>query len=251
MMKTNCIRPRLEPGQAHTDLRRAVSLMAAALAMMAVTVLGQGLESTLQQKSLAFPHVVTGPSVETVICVTNRGDTAYRGAIRFWRGSNQEWNPAVNGERTFNSTLFIMVESGETRIFRIGPNTSLEAGAALISAEDLSQGNLIEGNLTYFVGADQHDSVGISPSFGLFRSVIPFEDFASVGPALANPNLNSPAEVTLRLLDEFGGEEESELQVLPGRSHEARFLSEIFSAEVGAGKVEVESNQPILGTALL
>jgi len=37
---------------------------------------------------------------------------------------------------------------------------------------------------------------------------------------------------------------------LPGRSHEARFLSEIFSTQVGTGKVEIESTVPILGTAV-
>ena len=80
----------------------------------------------------------------------------------------------------------------------------------------------------------------------LYRSVVPFEDFQAVGLALANPKPGSRAMVRLRLLDEQGRVERE----LTGRSHEASFLSEISSTEVETGKVEIESDRAILGTAV-
>ncbi len=229
---------------------RTFLLAAAVLAVLVATAPGQTLEETLPQKNLAFAHVATGPTIETVICATNRGDSVYRGSIRFWRGAGQDWNPAVNGARISGSALNITVGPGETRAFRITGDSLQEAGAAVIVAADQSQSNFIEGNLTYSIEGHQYDSVGIAPSVGLYRSVIPFEDFAAVGLALANANPSSPADVTLRLMDDFGVELESSVRVLPGRSHEAKFLHEIFSMGVEMGKVEIESAVPILGTAV-
>jgi len=250
MKKADSGSGRLQPGSIRTDPGLTFLPMAAILAMLVATVPGQTLEETLPQKNLAFAQVATGPSIETVICTTNRGDSVYRGCLSFWKAAGQEWNPVVNGVRISGSALNIAVGPGETRVFRITGDSLQEAGAAMIVAADQSQTNFIEGSLTYSIEGRDYDSVGIAPSVGLFRSVIPFEDFAAVGLALANPNPSSPAEVTLRLMDDLGAERESSVRVLPRRSHEARFLHEIFSTEVQMGRVEIESTEPILGTAV-
>ena len=219
------------------------------LTTLLLTSTGQSLGIVLQQKDLAFPQIVVGPSVETVICLTNRGVAGYRGRIEFWRGSDPDWNPVVNGTRVFGSGLDIFVDSKMTEVFIVKDDLSA-AGAAVILADDSSQDNFIEGNLTYSIGGHTNDSVGISPSVELYQSTIPFEDFDTVGLALANANNHQRAEVTIRLVDDQGEEREDVFRSLSPRYHQATFLSELFSTEVGTGKIELESDIPILCTAV-
>jgi len=38
--------------------------------------------------------------------------------------------------------------------------------------------------------------------------------------------------------------------LLAERSHEAKFLHEVFTARLGAGNIEIESNSPVVATAV-
>jgi hypothetical protein len=76
-----------------------------------------------------------------------------------------------------------------------------------------------------------------------------FHDFSAVGLALANPDIQKNTMVTLILYDDTGLEIERSTRTLLGRSHEARFLAEIFDAHVSVGTVELESNVSIFASA--
>jgi hypothetical protein len=207
---------------------------------------GQG----LQQKDLMFPQVATGPTIETTICVTNRGSATYRGTLQFWKGQSEVWNPVVNDRPVTDSRTEIAIEPGETKILRIAKGASLIAGAAALRADDLSQDNFVEGNLVYSIDGQGYDSVGIAPSREFYASVLPFADISAVGVAIANPAAWESAVVRLRLFDTEGTLQETVVRLLAERSHEARFLTELFSAHVNAGKVEIESDNPIIATAV-
>ena len=210
---------------------------------------GTGVAQSLQQKDLSFAQVAAGPDIETVLSVTNPGGAEYLGTITFWRGSSSEWNPIVNGERTVGSEVAVEIEPGETRVLRI-TDTLLKAGAAQIRATSSELDNFIEGNLTYEILGYDVDSVGIAPATELYRSAIPFEEFSTVALALARTRADHSSAVTLRLIDQSGIEVETVTRMLPGRSHEARFLSEIFTSRIETGKVDIESTRPIIGTAI-
>ncbi len=238
--------PHWKPCRSSINARR---MGLAWLLACAALALGELRAQNLQQKDLAFAHVAAGGNYETILSVTNGGHSEYRGTLHFWKGSSQDWDPIVNGTRVSGSLIEVGVSAGETRIFRIN-DSSLTVGAAFLVASDMSQENLIEGNLTYIMNGNNRDSVGIAPSVDLYKTVIPFEDFSTVGLALANADALHVKVVNLRLIDREGREIESATRVLAGRSHEARFLSEIFSSTIYTGKVEIDSSGPIIGTAV-
>ena len=203
----------------------------------------------LPQKDLTFAQVAAGPEIETVISVTNPAGSHYLGTVDFWSGSNEPWSPFVNGERVIGSVLPLRVEPGETMVLRI-TDDSLTTGAVLLKATSAALDNFIEGNLTYLIDGDHFDSVGIAPAIEFYRSAIPFEEFSAVALALANSSIDEISVVRLRLIDSSGQEQESVTQVLSERSHQARFLFEIFSSRIEKGKVEIEATRPIIGTAV-
>jgi hypothetical protein len=203
----------------------------------------------LQQKDLAFAQVAAGPEIETVIAMTNPAGSHYEGTVHFWSGSDEPWNPVVNGARVADSKLDLRIEPGETMVLRI-TDDSLTTGAVLLKATKAALDNFIEGNLTYLIDGDHFDSVGIAPCTELYRSAIPFEEFSAVALALANSSIDEVSVVGLRLIDSSGQEQESVTQVLSERSHQARFLFEIFSSRIEKGKVEIEATRPIIGTAV-
>jgi hypothetical protein len=212
---------------------------------------GSGLHGqSLQQKDLMFPQVATGAAIETAICVTNRGSDTYRGNLRFWKGTNEVWNPVINGVPVQGSSAKLEIDPGETRVLTITGDSGLAVGAAALEADDLSQDNFVEGNLVYSISGPNPDSVGIAPSSGFYTSVVPFEEISSVGLALANPALWESAVVRLRLFDAGGELRKTVVRLLAERSHEAKFLSELFGESVDTGKVEIESDRPIIATAV-
>jgi hypothetical protein len=75
-------------------------------------------------------------------------------------------------------------------------------------------------------------------------------EFSAVALALANSSIDEISIVGLRLIDSSGQEQESVTQVLSERSHQAKFLFEIFSSQVEKGKVEIEATRPIIGTTV-
>ena len=222
----------------------------AALAFWLVLLAGAANGQYLQHKDLAFPQVVAGDSVESVICLTNRGNSDYLGTMRFWTGQNQDWNPQVNGSQVTGSSIELSVGPGETVVLRVTGDIDLTAGAVALQAHDLSLDNSIEGTLVYVINRESYDSVGISPATGLYRSILPFDDFSSVGLALANADSWEAAVVKLSLFDGSGQLQETSVRLLAERSHEARFLSELFTAVVSNGRVEIESTIPLMATAV-
>jgi hypothetical protein len=99
------------------------------------------------------------------------------------------------------------------------------------------------------------DSIGVGPSTEIYRSTIPFQDFSTIALALANQD-PTVKEVVLKLRQADGTLVETKNVQLAGNAHDARFLDQIFDVTTVAGKtvnggrVDIESNQLIFGTAV-
>jgi hypothetical protein len=206
------------------------------------------------QKDLAFSQIAAGGGYETVLVATNRGTTAYTGVLNLFHFQGQAWNPIVNGASVVNGQVSINIPAGGTKTFHITAAAGVEAGFGFIKAADPTiQTATLEGNLTYYVkaGATLTDSVGVPPSSEFYMATIPFEDSTAIALALANLG-NTTANVKLSVFNETNGAASSPLTVpLSAQSHLPQFLNEFFHGlTLGKGRLEIESDAPIIGTAL-
>jgi hypothetical protein len=201
--------------------------------------------------------VAVGPTIETVLTLTNRGtfEDGYQGELFFWRGSNgAAWNPVINGTPVTEGRYSFTILQDETLALRITGGDVLETGFVHLRAVDLILDNFVEANLTYYIrqGGVVVDSVGVAPSEEVYLAAIPFEQFSTIALALANPS-GEPESVPVLITPITGNG-----SVLPGKtielgshSHNAQFLTELFpGVEMDSGKVEISSPRPIVGTAL-
>ena len=209
------------------------------------------------KKDAAFGQVVVGGGFETVINLTNRGTQSHAGTLFLFRTVNEAtvpWNPMVNGVAVANGEYAMEIQPQSTVTLRL-TGSQLESGAAILRSDYLRVDNLIEANLTYLVRKDGQvsDSVGIAPSKEFYRATIPFEEFSETALALVNGDLSGDrtAEVELALFSEDNQSLGTAPITLGAPSHLARFLYELFPGQtLRAGRVEIASDFPILGTAL-
>ena len=210
------------------------------------------------KKDAAFGQVVVGGGYETVINLTNRGTQPYVGTLELFRTVNEAsvaWNPAINGVAVRNGKYEVEIRPRTTVTLRL-TGTQLETGAAILLSDNLMLDNLIEANLTYLIldGGQVSDSVGISPSKEFYRAAIPFEEFKETALALVNGDLTGEqtARVELNLFSS-DGVPLGPMRVigLVSLAHTAKFLHELFPGQtLQRGKVEIDSDSPIFGTAL-
>ncbi|MFI5174471.1 MAG: hypothetical protein ACHQKY_06420 [Terriglobia bacterium] len=206
------------------------------------------------QKDLAFSQIAAGGGYETVLVATNRGTTAYTGVLNLFRAQGQAWNPIVNGTSVVNGQVSINIPAGGTTTLHITGAAGTEAGFGFIKAADPTiQTATLEGNLTFYVkaGSTVNDSVGVPPSNEFYLATIPFEDSTAIALALANLGSTS-ANVRLSLFNDTNGPVNSPLPVsLSAHSHLPQFLNQFFPGlTLGKGRLEIESDVPIVGTAL-
>ncbi len=217
----------------------------------------------LQQKDLSFAQVATGPTIETVLTLTNRGDHAYTGVLRLTRGLDAvAWNPLINGVRIAAGLYDVTVDVDAIVTLRITDDT-LAVGQAVLVADDTYLDNFAEATLTYYVrsGNTITDSVGLPPGQEFYLASLPFENFQNIGLALANAgstifDQTAPtAEANVTLIDDQARVVDTEtITLIPG-AHQAQFLYQLFAGVEGigdmtAGKIEISSLNPIVGTAL-
>ncbi|MBZ5535215.1 MAG: hypothetical protein LAO31_04600 [Acidobacteriia bacterium] len=210
------------------------------------------------KKDLVFAQVAAGGGYESLITVTNRGTDTYNGVLLFYRLQAQRWNPLVNGLQTINGGWSISIPPAATRTFQVTSGQTVESGFAAFVANDLSQTSFLEGNLTYFVkgGSTILDSVGVSPSTEFTVGGVAFEDLDTI--ALAIGNLRSTkANATLKIILNDGKFTLTGTTILESLSHDAFFLSDRFLVKIlfpglklGRGRLEIQSDVPIFGTAL-
>lgn len=234
-------------------------------------------QQNFPSKDLAFGQVPAGGGYESVLTFTNRSVVLpYSGRLYFYRsapGSNHpdypgsRWFPIVNGTPLGqNNYIDLQINPDQTLTVRVTA-ASLQSGAAILRADDLTPDNYVEGHLTYHLRNAQGvltDSVGIQPSTEFYLASLPFERFGDLALALANPVLEigdqTPMTVGVRLslIDSQGNLVAQDEIDLGSQSHLARFLTELFPPErfpdvdpnMGRGKLEVVSEIPIFGTAL-
>ena len=217
----------------------------------------------LQQKDLSFAQAAAGPTIETVLTLTNRGDHAYSGVLRLTQGLDAvAWNPLVNGVRTTGGTYAVTVDVDAIVTLRL-TDTALLVGQVALIADDVVLDNFVEGTLTYYIrsGDTVTDSVGVAPSTEFYLASLPFERFQDIALALANAGSTSgdqtapTADVSIALINSQGElMDTQQMSLIPG-AHSAQYLFQLFSGVEGtdtltAGKVEIASTTPIVGTAL-
>ena len=235
----------------------SVFLIAILLVVSTATGLGQSL---YDKKDLMFTQVFAGPAGSNVymssISVTNRGTLTYNGTLYFVTGNNNVWNPLVNGAQITGGSVDVVISPDATEVFAVTTNT-FTVGYALVVSDDFSLDNYIEGNLSYFSfnGSTLMDAVGVPESKEFMISSLPFDMYSDVGLSLVNPSAET-AEVSVLLFDPDGLiPANCVFDLLPGE-HKALYLTELpwFNDPVGfgpVGKVEISSDVPIAGIAML
>jgi len=236
-------------------MRKLVLTLLTATTLLSVST---GLAQRLvPQKDVSFAQVAVGPTIDTVLTLTNRGtyEQGYSGVLMFKQGtSGAAWNPRVNGAVIDKGEFPITILPDETLVLRITGGDTVESGFVILQANDLILDNFVEANLTYFLRSNGAvvDSVGVAPSTEFYLTSIPFENFSTIALALANPSDNAePVSVQITPIDGDGTPLSGKSIQLASYAHEAQYLTELFpGVAMGKGKVEIASSRPILGTAL-
>ncbi len=209
-------------------------------------------------KDLAFAQVAAGSGYETVLNITNRGTSPYTGTLSLTRSSGAPWSALVNGN-PMNGTLNLVVNPGATVSLRItlgDPSLGVQSGFAVIRDADYTQASTVEGTLTYYVRSSNGtilDSIGVAPSSEVLQTVIPFDDFTTIALAMANINAAGlTANIKLTLFDDKNTQVGSAAnQAISVNNQVPRYLYQYFPGVVlTKGRVEIQSDQLILGTAL-
>jgi len=219
-------------------------------------VFGQmGEQNICPFKDLVFPQVAAGGEYESRITVTNRGTETWSGEMQFHRGKGADWNPVVNGARLLSGNLSISINPGATRTFKITLPGSLEAGYCIIAADNLNLTNFIEGQINYYIsdGGAVVDAVGVTPAKQFLASSLPFEDFNAIALALVNSDFQGrSANLKLRILTDTNTQVGSTLNLpLVNGEYTAQYLWQMFpNITVSRGRLEIESDVPVSGTAL-
>ena len=210
-------------------------------------------QTTHPKKDLVFAQVAAGGGYETILNVTNRGANTYSGVLSLYHLTSEAWNPLVNGTRIAGGKMSISIGKGTTATYTITQDGGTEAGFALLMANDMALDNSLEGTLTYYIRSSNGtlvDSVGVQPSTEIYFTTIPFDDFSKLALALANPNAVG-ATVKLSLFDEANTRISALDQSLASKQHMAKYLWQLFpSVQLARGRLEIQSDVSILGTAL-
>ena len=208
---------------------------------------------------LLFGQVAIGSQgdleIQSVISATNSGSMTYEGDFSFFTGNGTGWNPLVDGVEITNGQHSILIPPFETISLTL-TGAEIEAGSAILRGTGPPE-TAIDGNLTYFfrTAGALTDSIGVGPSAEIYRFTIPFQNFSTIALALANQDPTTK-DVVLKLRQADGTLQETKNVQLAGNAHDARFLDQIFDATTVAGKtvtggrVDIESNELIFGTAV-
>ncbi len=219
------------------------------------TCFAQNLHPT---KDLAFGQIAAGGGYESVLTVTNRGTSAYSGTLELHTGVGVPWNPTINGVQVTNGQQEISLNPGETKTYKITLSGNTESAFGLVRSADLLQSSFIEGNMTYFVSAEDpaggdpipYEGVGVPPSGEFYKTTIPFEDVLTVALALANVNTGKAANVNLTVFSESNVQKGTKTITIGPNGHFVGFLWQQIDGLTGPGRLEIESRLPIFGTAL-
>ena len=240
---------------------RKILPVAFILVVLLLALTASGFSQTFyDKKDTIFTQVFAGPSGSNVymasISATNRGTLPYYGTLYFVTGVNAVWNPFVNGSQVTGGTVDVTIQPDATEVFAVTSN-SFTVGYALLVSDDWSLDNYIESNLSYFSfnGSTLMDAVGVPESKEFMISSLPFDMYSDIGLSLVNPTEGS-AEVGVILFDADGNAEANCTFTLQPGEHYAKYLSQLpwFSNPTGfgpVGKVEISSDVPIAGIAML
>ncbi|MDD5544136.1 MAG: hypothetical protein PHX83_13275 [Acidobacteriia bacterium] len=211
-----------------------------------------GFAQTLSpHRSIAFSQIAAGGGYETLINLTNRGPNTFNGTLNFFQGSNQPWNPLVNG--TAQSNVPLTLAPGATMTLDVTGSGGVGAGFGVVTPTGNSVSGLLEGTLTYYVKSGTGtvlDSVGVAPSNEMYVTTIPFDNFNTIALALANLN---PVGILvhLKLYSATNQLVQSFDQPLQNMQQIPKFLTEIFPGiNLTRGRLDIQSDNLFIGTAL-
>jgi hypothetical protein len=229
-------------------MKLRIILVSSCVGALACPSFGQSLRPF---KDMVFGQVAAGGGYESWITVSNRGVESYSGSMGFYRAKAQPWNPVVDGRPVANGRVALSIPAGATRTFKVTGDSEVQSGFAAVVANSASLTSLLEGNLTYFVksGSAVTDSVGVPPSSEFYLATIPFEDFLTIGLALV---CRVPgATVRLSVFSQSNEAVGTRTLTVGQNEQWVRFLWEEFGRlTVGRGRLEIQSDVPIAGTAL-
>jgi DNA-binding beta-propeller fold protein YncE len=198
---------------------------------------------------IVFPHIAVGGGFTTQILLMNGGNQPMQGHIDFL-DSNGQPLPVVINAATIESLNYTIPPQGTYRA-ELGGFGKVSDGYAVLTPDGATA--TPSGTIVFRVtsGTNVVTEAGVAPSPPTTAARI-FVDYigTQTGVALANPS-DVPATVTLTLLDEFGFSLSTATQVLPPRSHLARFVHELFPISDGfTGLLDIRGSGPIASVAL-
>lgn len=199
-----------------------------------------------------YPQLALGGGYEAIVFLSNAATSAWQGAIRLCRGSEEPWETpwALNGVDQTGSTEFdVELSPDATGKFVLTSTAGLSAGYLEVLGSTNPASTKVASAFFYnlYVGGRLVDSVGMPPAEPGTRFVFPVEKAGGVdtGLAWAPAGQASGFDVHLTLFDASG--EELQSRTVQFQGHQAQFFSELFSAveDSFVGMLLVESGQPI------
>jgi sugar lactone lactonase YvrE len=201
-------------------------------------------------QAVVFPHIAVGGGFTTQILLMNGTSQPMLGRIDFVASDGKPLS-VVSGTNVIVSLQYAIPAQGTYRTELDGVG-GVSDGYALVTPA--SGSSAPAGTIVFRLksGGNLVTEAGVAASLPTTAARI-FVDYigTKTGIAMANP-ADTPANVTLTLLDRFGFAQTPSIhQVLPPRSHIARFVDEIFSIGEGyTGLLEIQSDSPISSVAL-
>jgi sugar lactone lactonase YvrE len=200
--------------------------------------------------AVVFPQIAVGSGFTTQVLLMNGGSQRLHGRVDFISSDGSALS-VRSDSGAITSLLYDIQPQGIYRaeVDGLGPVTD---GYAVLTPDPGTASPSGTAVFRFKSGANIVTEAGVAAGTATSAARI-YVDYigTQTGVALANP-ADAPATLTLTLLDRFGTTETSIQQVLPPRTHSAKFVHEIFPtvADGYTGLVEIRSTSPIVSLAL-
>ena len=179
--------------------------------------------------SLYFPQIANGGGYQTTIIISNTGQDAVTGTLKFYTPQGQTWSLAVNS--TTNWQFAFSIPGAGSKRFVTSGTGSIAVGWALIDSTGSVSG---VASFTMRSGSKLTESIGVLGTVTMkrFKTPADLSSTADLGTAIVNTG-DSPLKVKLTLADEQGNvthtSNDPAYLSIPGHAYVSKYVSSAFT----------------------
>jgi len=187
--------------------------------------------------TLYFPQIADGGGYQTTVTISNPGNSAVTGTLRFFTPAGSPWSLSINS--TVNSEFSVSIPgSGSARFVTAGTGPIVTGWASVESDGVLS------GVATFDLRSQERlaETVGVLGASAAKRFMVPADrdSLADVGVAIINTSATRTLTVNLSLVDEDGNviltSSDPDYRNIPRQGYVAKFASQAFPDMPGTHK---------------